>query len=195
MIQGVDDPASPIGYYLLTLAAALVSTHPLQAARIHGKALKELEGLEKLGEALLDFDILPAAELLKSAAGAGRMGLEAYARAQTEGASLSLDELLSAKPAEERSYREPDARAQSPRPLTELKAEKARFAGLTAREREVAVLITHGLTNSSIADQMMLSERTVTTHISNILSKLGYTSRTQIAAWAVEKGLVSPSAR
>ena len=42
---------------------------------------------------------------------------------------------------------------------------------------------------------MMLSERTVTTHISNILSKLGYTSRTQIAAWAVEKGLVTPSER
>jgi DNA-binding NarL/FixJ family response regulator len=71
-----------------------------------------------------------------------------------------------------------------------LQADKARFSGLTAREREIAVFIVRGETNSAIAKEMMLSERTVTTHVSHILNKLGYSSRSQIAAWAVEKGLV-----
>ena len=57
------------------------------------------------------------------------------------------------------------------------------------------MLIAQGLSNPAIAAQMILSERTVSTHVSNILTKLGYTSRTQIAAWVVEKGLLSPAER
>jgi DNA-binding NarL/FixJ family response regulator len=60
---------------------------------------------------------------------------------------------------------------------------------LTAREREVAALIAQGKTNRTIAEQFILSERTVEGHVTNILTKLGCTTRTQIATWAVEKGL------
>lgn len=67
-------------------------------------------------------------------------------------------------------------------------AEARTFAGLTKRERTVAGLIAQGHVNREIAEALVVSERTVEAHVSNILSKLGFTSRRQIAAWAVEKG-------
>jgi DNA-binding NarL/FixJ family response regulator len=60
---------------------------------------------------------------------------------------------------------------------------------LTARECEVAALIAQGKSNQVIADTLVVTRRTVETHIGNIMFKLGYTSRTQIAVWSVEKGL------
>lgn len=78
-----------------------------------------------------------------------------------------------------------------PRPLTPHRAIKQAFGGLTTREREVAALIAQGHTNRAIAEQLVLSERTVEGYVTNILSKLGGTTRTQIATWAVEKGLAS----
>jgi DNA-binding NarL/FixJ family response regulator len=66
---------------------------------------------------------------------------------------------------------------------------KEKCGGLTAREREVAVLIAQGRSNPGIAEALVVSERTVTTHVSNILSKLGFSSRTQIASWATAKRL------
>ena len=77
------------------------------------------------------------------------------------------------------------------RPLSSKQAAKQAFGGLTAREREVAALIAHGKFNREIADILVLSERTIETHVSNIMFKLGCTTRTQIAVWAVETGLVS----
>jgi len=70
------------------------------------------------------------------------------------------------------------------------RAAKQAFGGLTEREREVAVLIAQGKSNREIADQLVVSYRTVETHVSTILSKLAFSSRAQIAVWAVEIGLV-----
>ncbi|HEX9442400.1 MAG TPA: LuxR C-terminal-related transcriptional regulator, partial [Roseiflexaceae bacterium] len=72
---------------------------------------------------------------------------------------------------------------------TPRRAAKQVFGGLTERERQVAVLIAHGKSNRDIGDELVVSERTVEKHVENILSKLSFTSRAQIAAWAVEKGL------
>src|SRR5205823_1639546 len=79
------------------------------------------------------------------------------------------------------------------RPLAAEPGHSARraFGGLTAREREVAILIAQGKSNQTIADTLVVTKRTVETHISNIMFKLDCTSRTQIAVWAVETGLVS----
>lgn len=60
---------------------------------------------------------------------------------------------------------------------------------LTPREREVAVLVARGLTNRQMAASLVLSERTVDSHVRSILSKLALTSRAQIAARVVESGL------
>jgi tetratricopeptide (TPR) repeat protein len=73
-------------------------------------------------------------------------------------------------------------------PLTRQAAKQA-FGGLTPREREVAALVAQGKTSREMADLLVVSERTAEVHVSNILGKLGFTSRAQIAAWAVEKGL------
>nr|EMP11152.1 hypothetical protein ISGA_5572 [Gordonia sp. NB41Y] len=54
---------------------------------------------------------------------------------------------------------------------------------LTKREREVADLIAQGLSNRAIADQLVVSRRTVDGHVERILNKLGVGSRTQVAAW------------
>jgi DNA-binding NarL/FixJ family response regulator len=63
---------------------------------------------------------------------------------------------------------------------------------LTAREREILVLVAQGLANKAIAGELVISERTARTHVSNILAKLGLSSRTQAALWAVREGLVAP---
>jgi DNA-binding CsgD family transcriptional regulator/tetratricopeptide (TPR) repeat protein len=69
------------------------------------------------------------------------------------------------------------------------KIKKEKFGGLTAREREVASLIAQGQSNREIATALIISERTVESHVTNILSKLGFTSRAHITVWAMERGL------
>jgi predicted ATPase/DNA-binding CsgD family transcriptional regulator len=64
-------------------------------------------------------------------------------------------------------------------------------AGLTKRESEVAALVARGLTNREIAGRLYLSIRTVEVHVDHILSKLGFRTRTQLAVWAHEEGLLA----
>ena len=59
---------------------------------------------------------------------------------------------------------------------------------LTRRENEIAALVGQGLTNREIAGQLVISRRTVESHVENILAKLGFVSRTQIAAWTASAG-------
>ena len=58
-----------------------------------------------------------------------------------------------------------------------------RPSALTRREREVVKLVTRGLTNRQIAEELVLSERTVENHVSNTLKKLKLSSRSEVAAW------------
>ena len=62
-------------------------------------------------------------------------------------------------------------------------------ASLSLREREVLVLVARGMSNNDIARELDISERTARTHVSNILLKLGVTSRTQAALWAIREGI------
>jgi DNA-binding NarL/FixJ family response regulator len=63
-------------------------------------------------------------------------------------------------------------------------------AELTTRELEVLRLVGAGKANKEIAAELAITERTARTHVSNILAKLGLSSRTQAALWAVREGLV-----
>ena len=63
------------------------------------------------------------------------------------------------------------------------------LARLTSRERDVLGCVARGLSNRAIADELGMAERTARTHVSNILAKLGLSSRTQAALFAVEHGL------
>jgi len=68
--------------------------------------------------------------------------------------------------------------------------EEAPVEELTERELEVLRLLARGMTNREIAEELVISVRTVKGHVSNILGKLGVTDRTQAALYAVRKGLV-----
>lgn len=68
---------------------------------------------------------------------------------------------------------------RAPRPATDT---------LTVRERDVLAQIADGVTNRQIASRLGITERTARTHVSSILAKLGLTSRTQAALWALQHG-------
>jgi DNA-binding CsgD family transcriptional regulator len=65
---------------------------------------------------------------------------------------------------------------------------------LTTREREVAALLAEGLTNGQIAQRLYISTKTASVHVSNILAKLGMSSRAEVAAWAAREGLAQQPA-
>lgn len=74
--------------------------------------------------------------------------------------------------------------------LTPLQQSKQAFGGLTQRERQVAALVAQGKSNKEIADELFITVRTVKAHLTNILTKLNFTSRSQVAAWVIETGLL-----
>jgi DNA-binding NarL/FixJ family response regulator len=69
--------------------------------------------------------------------------------------------------------------------------EDALFTELTERELDVLRLIAKGMTNSQIAEDLVISENTVKGHVSNILSKLHLADRTQVAVYAWQRGIVN----
>lgn len=64
---------------------------------------------------------------------------------------------------------------------------------LSGREMEILRLVARGLTNQEIAEELVISERTVRTHVSHILEKLHLANRTQAALYALREGLASPN--
>ena len=69
---------------------------------------------------------------------------------------------------------------------------EVRAGGLTAREAEVLRLVAAGKTNRAVAEQLVISDRTVARHLSNIFDKLGVSSRAAATAWAYEHGVIGP---
>lgn len=104
-----------------------------------------------------------------------RLGDRAFDAALRRGSELSTDDAVALAL----------ERAAVPAPRT-----AADESGLTRREREVAALIAEGLSNREIAARLVVAQRTAEGHVENILAKLGFTSRAQVAGWLA--GQVAP---
>ncbi|HLX56919.1 MAG TPA: LuxR C-terminal-related transcriptional regulator [Ktedonobacteraceae bacterium] len=167
--------------YLTGLAeVATVQGELIWAARLLGAA-----------EALQDATGLPLApvyaasqEHLVAALGA-RLSEQAFAIARAEGRTMSIEQVLD-EPAR--------AKLSSPTSVDQPPAVPAKQsptypAGLTAREVEVLRLVAQGLTDVQVAEQLIISPRTVTTHLTSIYNKLGVSSRSAATRFAVEHHL------
>ena len=127
----------------------------------------------------------------------------AFAEAWGQGRAMKLSQAIAfaveakgtspsatARPQESEKAALPDPLSLLPvPPLSPRRALQQQFGGLTAREREVARLVAQGKSNRVIADELVVGVSTVEAHITHIFTKLGFSSRAQIAAWAVDKGL------
>jgi non-specific serine/threonine protein kinase len=109
------------------------------------------------------------------------LGDNAFTAAWTQGEALSLREAIDV------ALAEPDEPGRS---VTQAGQEK--YRGLSSREREVAALIAQGKANREIAQALVVELKTVESHITHILNKLGFDNRVQIATWAVNRGLAPP---
>jgi non-specific serine/threonine protein kinase len=167
---------------LAGLTAELGRRH--RAARWFGAAytLRQAIGMELPPGIRSDRDRDVAAVRLK-------LGTAAFGEVWASGVSLPIDEAVAEALAEARAMRPAAGR----RPLTALQAAKQQAGGLTGRERQVAALIAQGWSNAAIAAELVTTVRTVEAHITHILDKLGFTSRTQVAGWAIDKGLARPA--
>jgi non-specific serine/threonine protein kinase len=161
-------------------AVALKQEQPLRAAKFLGAASSLIE---QMGERLTPVDQVEFEGTLSQTQ--ARLGGATFDSAFAQGQAQSSDQIIREALAFGESEPPESPRAARRRARTE-------FGGLTAREREVAALIAQGSSNREIAAALIVGLKTVEAHISHIFSKLGFTSRAQIAAWAVDKELAPP---
>jgi predicted ATPase/DNA-binding NarL/FixJ family response regulator len=149
------------------------------SARLHGAAHQALadlgETIAPLEGQLADLD----RQRLRAA-----MGAEAFEAEYAAGRILDLAQVLIAPLPKDASAGRP--RGSEPGGAASDEA----VSVLTARELDVLKLVAQGLSNSDIAQRLVLSEHTIHRHLANILRKLGLSSRAAAAAWGVRTGLV-----
>ncbi|MCL4301428.1 MAG: tetratricopeptide repeat protein [Anaerolineae bacterium] len=166
-------------------ALAGVQAAPERAAQLFGAAAAIREAVQA--------PVWPAERFeLENHEAAVRAQLDGptFAALQTAGRTLAIEQAVTfALQTGPDEFRQPTEGRAGPLPRQVMKQQ---FGGLTAREREVAALIAQGQSNRAIAVALVITERTAERHVANILAKLGFTSRVQIAAWAVQKGLNQP---
>jgi len=108
-----------------------------------------------------------------------QLGEKAFKEALARGCAMTAAQVLSSQEAFEPQIvqRLPYAQAASVPSL----------AGLTAREREVLHLVAQGLTDAQVAEQLVISTRTVNTHLTSIYGKIGVSSRSAATRYAIEQ--------
>ena len=118
--------------------------------------------------------------MLRETLGSGALNGELFDIAFAEGASYSFEQAVALALGEDDETDVPEGSPETGG------ARAGAAAGLTRRETEIAALLAEGLSNKDIAARLVISQRTVETHVDHILSKLGMTSRAQVAGWVAE---------
>jgi predicted ATPase/DNA-binding CsgD family transcriptional regulator len=129
-----------------------------------------------------------AARLLAAADGLAESGWPGEAPVEAAPAPLERDPLPGVAAAAV-SVEPAIACALEPEPTSPARPVPAEPDPLTPREHEVAALIARGATNRAIAEQLVVAETTAARHVANILNKLGFHSRAEIAVWAARRGM------
>lgn len=117
------------------------------------------------------------------AEGRTQLGEQNFATLWAEGQSMTPEQVLQTWSKEEKAFSEP-LTVPVPAPT------RTRYANLTRRQYEVLRLVAKGLTNTQIAEQLVVSMSTVDTHIQSIYGKLGVSSRVRATRYAIEHGLL-----
>ena len=154
-----------------------------QAGQLAARLLGAAEALlERTGETLAPID---QADLESHSQAAWAMlGDDAFQAAWNAGRAWPTERAIEAARTIVTDAGRSEQRATSREPAEQ-------YGGLTTREREVARLVAQGHSNRQIAQTLVVGVKTVEAHVSHILSKLGFSSRAQIAAWAVQNGLAA----
>jgi len=173
-----------IFFHLIGLAAvATHRDHLRRAAKLYGtsEALREAAGLSLKPVAKHSYDY--EGYLATVRAGLDEPDFDA---AWSEGRAMSTEQAIEyALNAEKPSATPPSSATTQPSPPSALEHP----AGLTSREVEVLGLVAEGMTSAQIASELVLSTRTVETHLTSIYHKLGVTSRAAATRFALEHGL------
>ena len=153
---------------------------PEKAGRLFGAGRALLEAI--------DFTLTPRERAMREpyqASVRSRLGDAAWEEALAMGRAMGVEEAIAYALSEEKSSATPTAPEQASTPPSL----PPYPAGLTPREVEVLGLVAQGLTNAQVAEALFLSPRTVHRHLNSIYHKLGVSSRTAAARFAIEHGL------
>jgi predicted ATPase/DNA-binding CsgD family transcriptional regulator/transcriptional regulator with XRE-family HTH domain len=152
---------------------------PAWAARIWGAA-------EAVYEVTSPVSMIASADYQRALATThAQLGEQRFAAAWAQGRGMAVEQVLAAL---ESAASEPVPSSSPAQSLVSL-ASTMNAAGLTAREVEVLRLLAQGLTDAQIAEQLVISPRTVNNHLTSIYRKIGVTSRTAAALYALEQQL------
>jgi predicted ATPase/DNA-binding CsgD family transcriptional regulator len=161
-------------------ALAVAENQPERAVLLAAASttLREAAGLPPLPGARAERYLVPARHL----------GTSAVTRLWAQGLAMSPEEAIGLA-------LEPPATRGEPAPASTTPAPPLPASGvtppgaLTPRELEIAALVAEGRSNKSIGEELVISPATVARHIANIMAKLGFRSRAQIAVWVANRGL------
>jgi predicted ATPase/DNA-binding CsgD family transcriptional regulator len=181
-LQLSQDTGSRIGVArgLEAFAALAIREHQPELAvqlAAAASALREAAGLPPL----------PGARAERYLAPARRLGEAAVARLWARGLALSSKEAVTLALDADRPAAANDDGGQMLSVVEAYEVAAAPPSSLTSREHQIAALIATGRSNKAIAGELSISPTTVARHVANILAKLGFRSRTQIAAWVADR--------
>ena len=177
--QEIGDEAQ-IGWHLIGLASvAAAEGKPRRAACLFGAAEMQLD-------INVSMNAVEQAEYTRTVEGVrSKLGEQAFTAAWAEGRTQTPEQALEASEQVSEQVSAPQSSASISLPRA-----PAYPDGLTAREVEVLNLLALGLTNKEIATRLVISLRTVTTHLSSIYSKTGVNTGAAATRYAIQNGLV-----